>query len=118
MTRIHGDLHLGQVLVVNGDVTIIDFEGEPAKPVEVRRAKEHPFRDVAGIMRSFDYAAAVVKRRSPASHGHLTDERVATFLASFVDLASAAFLAGYQAVVGAAEGQPETGATRNCSHCS
>jgi maltose alpha-D-glucosyltransferase/alpha-amylase len=109
LTRIHGDLHLGQVLVVNGDVTIIDFEGEPAKPVEVRRAMENPLRDVAGIMRSFDYAAAVVKRRSPASHGHLADERVAAFLTSFVDLASAAFLAGYQAVVGAAKGQPEVG---------
>ncbi len=108
LTRIHGDLHLGQILVVNGDVTIIDFEGEPAKAVELRLAKDHPLRDVAGVIRSFDYAAAVVKRRSPASHGHLTDERVGTFLASFVDLAGDAFLAGYQAALGAAEGQPET----------
>jgi len=108
LTRIHGDLHLGQILVVNGDVTIIDFEGEPAKAVELRLAKDHPLRDVAGVIRSFDYAAAVVKRRSPASHGHLTDERVGTFLASFVDLAGEAFLAGYQAALGAAEGQAET----------
>jgi maltose alpha-D-glucosyltransferase/alpha-amylase len=103
LTRIHGDLHLGQILVVNGDVTIIDFEGEPAKPVAVRRGKDHPLRDVAGVIRSFDYAAAVIKRRSPASHGHLADERVATFLGTFVDRASEAFLAGYQEVIGAAE---------------
>jgi maltose alpha-D-glucosyltransferase/alpha-amylase len=109
LTRIHGDLHLGQILVVNGDVTLIDFEGEPAKPVEMRRSKDHPLRDVAGIMRSFDYAAAVVKRRSPASHGHLADEHVATFLDTFVDRASEAFLAGYQEAIGSVEGQPAIG---------
>ena len=42
LTRIHGDLHLGQLLVANGDIYIIDFEGEPAKPVALRRAKELP----------------------------------------------------------------------------
>jgi maltose alpha-D-glucosyltransferase/alpha-amylase len=109
LTRIHGDLHLGQVLVVNGDVTIIDFEGEPSKPVEIRRGKGHPLRDVAGVMRSFDYAAAVVKRRSPASHGHLTDERVTTFLDDFVRLATEAFLTGYRDAAGAAEGQSAIG---------
>ncbi|WP_428488166.1 maltose alpha-D-glucosyltransferase [Rhodopila sp.] len=99
LTRIHGDLHLGQVLVVNGDVTLIDFEGEPARPVAMRRAKDNPPRDVAGIIRSFDYAAAVIRRRSPASHGHLTDERVGTFLDSFVERATEAFLSGYQASI-------------------
>ncbi|MDR3532134.1 MAG: maltose alpha-D-glucosyltransferase [Rhodopila sp.] len=109
LTRIHGDLHLGQVLVCNGDVVIIDFEGEPAKPVELRRAKDHPLRDVAGMIRSFDYAAAVVKRRSQASHAHLAEEHVAGFLDSFVERATGAFLAGYrEAIASQGEQAPVT----------
>ncbi len=99
LTRIHGDMHLGQVLVCNGDVVIIDFEGEPAKPIEARRSKDHPLRDVAGVVRSFDYAAAVVKRRSQASHAHLADEQVKAFLDSFVQRATDAFLTGYREAV-------------------
>jgi maltose alpha-D-glucosyltransferase/alpha-amylase len=99
LTRIHGDLHLGQILVCNGDVAIIDFEGEPAKPLELRRGKDHPLRDVAGVIRSFDYAAAVVRRRASASHAHLPDEQVAAFLESFVDKATDSFLAGYRGAV-------------------
>ena len=99
LTRIHGDLHLGQILVVNGDVAIIDFEGEPAKPVEQRRSKDHPSRDVAGMIRSFDYAAAVVKRRSQASHAHLAEDQVSAFLDSFVERATESFLNGYRGAI-------------------
>jgi len=65
-TRIHGDLHLRHVLVAGGDVAIINFEGDSTKPLEARRAKRSPMRDVASVVDSFDAVADVIEREPNA----------------------------------------------------
>jgi maltose alpha-D-glucosyltransferase/alpha-amylase len=61
--RHHGDLHLGQILIVKDDVFMVDFEGEPERSIDARRQKAPPARDVAGLMRSIDYAGVAALDR-------------------------------------------------------
>ncbi|MBI2709554.1 MAG: hypothetical protein HYX34_07645 [Actinobacteria bacterium] len=83
--RVHGDLHLGQTLLIPGGWKILDFEGEPARPLEERRRHQPALRDVAGMLRSFAYAAATHGRHTgrPAPPGWEAGARAA-FLDGYV----------------------------------
>jgi maltose alpha-D-glucosyltransferase / alpha-amylase len=102
--RHHGDYHLGQVLKTDDGFLLIDFEGEPARPLEERRAKVCPLKDVAGMLRSFNYAAqAVLKQHQPVSAAD------AAAMMEFETAARRVFLEGYRSVArpGEAEFLPD-----------
>jgi maltose alpha-D-glucosyltransferase / alpha-amylase len=96
--RVHGDYHLGQVLVAEADVVILDFEGEPARPLAERREKSSPLRDVAGMLRSFSYAALTAL---DAATVHRADrrERLKPWALAWERWAQSTFLAGYMDVM-------------------
>lgn len=100
-TRIHGDFHLGQVLVAQGDAVIVDFEGEPARSLDERRAKGSPLRDVAGLLRSLDYAAHVAATTQSASAA--PPERRKAMFRRWQHDAAGAFMGAYHAVHSQAE---------------
>jgi maltokinase len=104
LQRIHGDYHLGQVLKTKDRWIVIDFEGEPARSLEERRRLASPLQDVAGMLRSFDYAAfsPLVLGEDPDTPGP-TREELARFegpAAAWTETNRSAFLDGYRAVAG------------------
>ncbi len=97
--RVHGDLHLGQTLRTVRNWKIIDFEGEPAKPLEERSLPDIPWRDVAGMVRSFGYAAELSRLDHEQATGD-ADEQDAELAAEWAARNVQAFLAGYREASG------------------
>jgi len=104
--RIHGDYHLGQVLYTGHDFVIIDFEGEPTRTLYERRLKRLAMRDVAGMLRSFSYAAqAALRAQQPAPEKLAEMSAWARFWA---DSVSAVFLRSYLTSAGTASWVPQS----------
>ncbi len=105
-TRIHGDYHLGQVLWGSGDFYIIDFEGEPGRALHERRMRQSPLKDVAGMVRSFNYAsqAALTAWRT---HHPEDGARLAAWARFWETNVSRIFVEGYRAAAGSAQFVPE-----------
>lgn len=94
--RIHGDLHLGQILVSQDDAYFIDFEGEPMREVTDRSGKASPYRDVAGILRSFHYATATAVERNNLFENERVRARHLEFLQNFHHRVCEGFLTAYK----------------------
>ena len=96
-SRIHGDYHLGQLLVTDDGFVVTDFEGEPVRPLDERRRAASPLRDVAGMLRSLDYAARTVHQTQPDfdADGWLEAARSA-FLTAYGEPADPALLRAFE----------------------
>ena len=107
--RVHGDYHLGQVLWTGSDFVIIDFEGEPARTLAERRLKRWPLKDVAGMLRSYAYAAETAVRRR---HDHTDPKRLEAVSRRWRQSIGAAFLGAYEQTAGSASFLPAGDAER------
>jgi maltose alpha-D-glucosyltransferase/alpha-amylase len=102
--RIHGDYHLGQVMVAQNDFYVIDFEGEPRRPIAERREKDMGLRDVAGMLRSFDYAArAALEAVQPQPDRAAELERLVNV---WRELSTTRFLQGYMETIAGSPAHP------------
>lgn len=97
--RYHGDYHLGQVLRAGEDLVIIDFEGEPARTLAERSQKHSPLRDVAGMLRSFSYAASLAADRATNLERAADRRRLGTLLQAWEQQTSRAFRQAYREVI-------------------
>jgi maltose alpha-D-glucosyltransferase/alpha-amylase len=108
-TRTHGDLHLGQMLYSGKDFFIIDFEGEPARPLDERRRKRSPLRDVAGMLRSFEYAAfsQLARQLGTGAFGKADFASMEPWVRFWQTWTSWAFLRGYRSASDGASYMPK-----------
>lgn len=104
--RIHGDYHLGQVLFTGKDFIIIDFEGEPARSLTARSLKYSPFKDVAGMLRSFHYAIYMGQQKF-LERSHNSAEYLQPWLEPWYARVSELFVSSYLKTAGKASFIPE-----------
>jgi len=108
--RVHGDYHLGQVLWTGEDWLLLDFEGEPLRPLAERREKQSPLKDVAGMLRSFDYAAQAVGLENTGAPDAAAR---GGWAAAWSQWTGAAFLQGYLVAISGTGLLPDGAAARD-----
>lgn len=97
--RVHGDLHLEQILITEDNYIILDFEGEPLKPIDLRRKKKSPLKDVAGVLRSFNYAGYGCYLNHINSGKIKEDKKILHKIASWEKQVINSFLIGYMTLI-------------------